>query len=262
MALKRVWIPSPNYSSRGGSGVRLIVLHTAEGARTVESLGSFFADSGAGVSSHAGADDKPGMIGEYVKRGNKAWTQGEANPVAVSIEMCAFAAWSTAEWNQHGWIMDNTAKWIAEEAAYYDIPIKRLSASEAQGNGRGVCQHRDLGTWGGNHSDCGNGFPMDEVLRKAGGTATSGPSEPSAPDKPGGPAPPFPGTVLENFTSGHGTREWQQQMSNRGWDIGVDDLYGGESEDVCRSFQAEKGLAVDGLVGPETWSAAWTAPVT
>ena len=40
--LKRVWIPSPNYSSRGGAGVRLIVIHTAEGARTIESLGSYF----------------------------------------------------------------------------------------------------------------------------------------------------------------------------------------------------------------------------
>jgi peptidoglycan hydrolase-like protein with peptidoglycan-binding domain len=103
---------------------------------------------------------------------------------------------------------------------------------------------------------------MDEVLRKAGGTDVGAPPSDSAPAKPGGPAPPFPGTVLENYTEGHGTRDWQQQMSNRGWSIGVDDLYGDESEDVCRSFQSEKGLAVDGLVGPETWSAAWTAPVT
>ena len=31
MALKRVWDPSPNWSSRGGSGVRLVVVHTADG---------------------------------------------------------------------------------------------------------------------------------------------------------------------------------------------------------------------------------------
>jgi len=260
MALKRVWIPSPNYSSRGGSGVRLIVLHTAEGARTIESLGSFFGSSSAGVSSHAGADDKPNTIGEYVKRSNKAWTQANANPVAVSIELCGFISWSRSEWeNQHKEMLNNCAKWIAEEAKQYGIPIVKLNSSQAQGSGRGVCQHRDLGSWGGNHSDCGNNFPMDDVIRKAGGTVTSGPSEPSAPS---GKAPPFPGTLLKDFTQGSGTSTWQGQMSARGWSISVDDAYGPESAKVCRQFQGEKGLGVDGIVGPETWSATWTAPVT
>ena len=168
MALKRVWIPSPNYSSRGGSGVRLIVLHTAEGARTIESLGSFF-QGDVGASSHVGADDKVNTIGEYVKRGNKSWTQASFNPVAVSIELCAFAAWSTDEWHRHPNMLDNCAKWIAEEAAYYGLPITKLSASQAQGSGRGVCQHVDLGSAGGGHHDCGPGFPMDYVLTMAHG---------------------------------------------------------------------------------------------
>ena len=74
MTLNRVAIPSPNYSSRGGTAVRLIVLHTAEGALTYQSLGNFFANPSSGVSSHAGIDDTPGTIGVYVKRGDKAWT--------------------------------------------------------------------------------------------------------------------------------------------------------------------------------------------
>ena len=78
MALTRKWIASPNYSSRGGSGVRLIVLHTAEGALTIESLGNYFASSSAQVSSHTGADDKKNTVGEYVKRSNKAWTAANA----------------------------------------------------------------------------------------------------------------------------------------------------------------------------------------
>jgi len=57
-------------------------------------------------------------------------------------------------------------------------------------------------------------------------------------------------------------RTWQQRMSDRGWSIGVDGMYGSESESVCRSFQAEKGLDVDGDVGPKTWAATWDAPVT
>lgn len=57
-------------------------------------------------------------------------------------------------------------------------------------------------------------------------------------------------------------RTWQQKMRDRGWSIGVDGCYGPESESVCRSFQAEKGLVVDGDVGPQTWAATWDAPVT
>ncbi len=172
MAITRKSIPSPNYSSRGGSKVRLIVLHTAEGARTIEELGNYFASSSAGVSSHTGADDKAGVIGEYVKRGNKAWTAANANPVAVQIELCAFAKWSRDEWNRHPNMLDNCARWIREEADYFDIPITKLNASQAQGSGRGVCQHNDLGAWGGGHWDCGGGFPIDQVLDKAAGKET------------------------------------------------------------------------------------------
>lgn len=169
MSLKRIWIPSPNYSSRGGSGVRLIVLHTAEGARTIESLGGFF-QGNVNASSHVGADDKVNTVGEYVKRGNKAWTQAAYNPVAVSMELCAFASWSTDEWHRHSNMLTNCALWIAEEARQFGIPIKRLSSSEAQGSGRGVCQHVDLGQAGGGHSDCGSGFPMNYVLTLASGS--------------------------------------------------------------------------------------------
>lgn len=57
-------------------------------------------------------------------------------------------------------------------------------------------------------------------------------------------------------------RLWQTQMSNRGWKIGIDGMYGSQSQSVCGQFQREKGLTDDGLVGPQTWSATWTAPVT
>jgi hypothetical protein len=169
MSLTRKSIPSPNYSSRGGSKVRLIVLHTAEGARTIEELGNYFASSSVDASSHAGADDKKNVVGEYVKRPNKAWTQANANPVCVSIELCAFAKWSTAEWNQHPNMLANCAQWIKEEAAYFGLPITKLNASQAQGSGKGVCQHNDLGSWGGGHWDCGGGFPIDKVLNMAKG---------------------------------------------------------------------------------------------
>lgn len=55
---------------------------------------------------------------------------------------------------------------------------------------------------------------------------------------------------------------WQARMAARGWAIVMDGCYGPASQAVCTAFQQEKGLAADGLVGPVTWGAAWTAPVT
>jgi hypothetical protein len=166
MALKRDWIPSPNYSSRGGSGVRLVIIHTAEGATTYKALGNYFASGSAGVSSHVGIDDTPGKIGEYVKRPDKAWTSGETNPVAIQAECCAFASWSPADWKKHPNMLDNCARWIAEECKHYGIPIVKLGANEATHGGRGVCGHVDVSGPGG-HWDPGNNFPWKEVIAAA-----------------------------------------------------------------------------------------------
>lgn len=178
MALQRVWIPSPNFSSRGGAGVRLVIIHTAEGARTYRELGNFFANPSSQVSSHTGIDDTAGVIGEYVARPDKAWTAANANPVAIQTELCAFAAWTPADWAAHPVMLENCAAWIAEECAAFGIPIRRLSPSEAQGSGRGVCGHVDLGAWGGGHWDPGPGFPMDQVIAMAAGGVTPAPPTP------------------------------------------------------------------------------------
>jgi hypothetical protein len=155
------------------------VLHTAEGARTIEDLGHFFQNTANQVSSHTGADDKRGVIGEYVTRGNKAWTAANYNPVAVQLELCGFASWSRDTWlNSHSNMLHNAAEWIAEESKKFGLPITGLSDYQAQGSGRGVCQHINLGAGGGGHVNCGPGFPMDKVLEWARGGGQPEPEPP------------------------------------------------------------------------------------
>lgn len=55
---------------------------------------------------------------------------------------------------------------------------------------------------------------------------------------------------------------WQRQMASRGWSITADGSFGPETEKVCKQFQKEKGLGVDGRIGLQTWNKAWTSPVT
>lgn len=98
-----------------------------------------------------------------------------------------------------------------------------------------------------------------------------------APRKTGGKAPKFPlpkghwyGVESKNPKnhSGYwakdrpGIKQWQSQMRKRGWRITADGYFGKNSRRVCKQFQKEKGLRVDGGVGIDTWKATWEAPVT
>jgi peptidoglycan hydrolase-like protein with peptidoglycan-binding domain len=85
-----------------------------------------------------------------------------------------------------------------------------------------------------------------------------GPAGPVAPASP----PPLPDELLGRGSTGNDVRLWQQQMARRTWRITVDGVFGRQSASVARRFQREKGLHVDGLVGPATWTAAWRLPVT
>ncbi|WP_242910961.1 glycoside hydrolase domain-containing protein [Actinomadura terrae] len=85
-----------------------------------------------------------------------------------------------------------------------------------------------------------------------------------SPKPPPSHAPAWPGRYLTQPPVMHGddVQKWQRQMHARGWRISVDGAYGADSERVCRAFQQEKHLGVDGVVGPATWRAAWDAPVS
>lgn len=56
--------------------------------------------------------------------------------------------------------------------------------------------------------------------------------------------------------------QFQRQMKSRGWKIAVTGRFDKATENVVRLFQKEKRLGADGIIGPETWKAAWSLPVT
>lgn len=80
--------------------------------------------------------------------------------------------------------------------------------------------------------------------------------------RPGGPepqTPAWPGRYLRYppIMRGEDVRTWQAQMKKLGYEIEVDGAYGPASREVCLRFQRDKGLDVDGIVGPDTWNAAF-----
>jgi hypothetical protein len=177
VSLTRVWTPTGNHS--GGGKKRLIVLHSTEGftgPMGAEDCAIYF-QSDCGASSQVCIDNNRGKVWECVSRGNASWTQCNYNSVAVSAEQCGYASWSRDYWltNREAELR-NAADWIAEEAAQLGIPIRALSASEAQGGAAGVTYHSHLGSTGCGHSDPGDGYPLDQVLEWATGGGGAAPA--------------------------------------------------------------------------------------
>jgi putative peptidoglycan binding protein len=94
----------------------------------------------------------------------------------------------------------------------------------------------------------------DKVRRALGTTTIHGPKPPK-----------WPGRFLKVTTpsmQGEDVERWQKRMDKRGWDIPTGGTYDRPTGAVCEKFQREKDLGVDGVVGRETWRAAWTEPIT
>jgi len=70
--------------------------------------------------------------------------------------------------------------------------------------------------------------------------------------------PSFRGRFLKKGVKGPDVRQWQVQMSKLEFTIDVDGEYGPKSEGICLDFQRKERLEVDGIVGPDTWTAAFT----
>lgn len=268
MAVTRVWWPSQHFSG-GGISPRVIAFHTTEGSSTAESLRNWLTNPSSKVSYHFAVDMSHGdnWVAQFVQTNNRAWAQANFNGSAISISFCtpggAASGWSRNTWlNEKRTMLVAAGRLAGELAAQFGIPKTELNNSQAQGNGRGFCQHANFGPGGGNHHDCGVGrFPMDEIIKIAGGVATA-PSPPS-----GGGGGTAPRLNVDYFGRSHNSRvpdvrTWQAKMRDRGWNLAVDQDFGPGSEDVCKKFQREKGLAADGLVGPNTWNKTWTAPIS
>lgn len=74
--------------------------------------------------------------------------------------------------------------------------------------------------------------------------------------------PQWPGVYYQRGDVAEGVRVFQARLAERGWDVVADGWFGRATLKVVRGFQANKNLVVDGVVGPSTWNAMWTEPVT
>jgi Putative peptidoglycan binding domain/N-acetylmuramoyl-L-alanine amidase len=262
-----VWKPVGNHG--GGMSAHLgLVLHVQEGNN---SLAGWFNNPSADASSTWWVS-KSGALEQYVDADVCAWAQGNGNSTYNSVETEGYHDEPLTAAQES--MLARLYTWGAQTYGWNNL------LAEAPGDD-GFGWHGMGGSdWGG-HTSCPGDLRQPRrgpILAVAFGGAPAPTPTPPAPAPSPGTAPAFPYPASDYLGqpssdpcchSGYyggadqtNVATWQQQMAARGWSIGVDGMFGPSSESICRQFQQEKALGVDGLVGPQTWAASWTAPVT
>ncbi|MEQ6898706.1 glycoside hydrolase domain-containing protein [Microbacterium sp. KR10-403] len=181
--------------------------------------------------------------------------------------------------------VDRSVKWVQQRLTAHGYSVGPHGVDDQMGAGTIAALYEFQGD---------QGITKDAIVgsvteaRLAASPAPKKPVKPAKPAKSRGPKPTTPpkyplpsgsyfgpeGLGAQSVSGWHSHRadlkRWQQRMADRGWNITVDGLYGpegattptGNTAFIAGEFQKEKGLQVDNLIGPETWKAAWTEPVT
>jgi hypothetical protein len=66
---------------------------------------------------------------------------------------------------------------------------------------------------------------------------------------------PYPGSLISTGDSGPGVETAQQRLVELGYRATVDGTFSAADANAVRVFQRDRGLTVDGIIGPQTWSA-------
>ena len=255
---------------------RILIFHTMSGylGGTEETF------KGSNLSSHFGVGGPwdgsklDGVAYQWMDTHVEAYAQYSGNHVGVSIETSDGGKdgvpWSPKQLDK---LVEITVEFCRETGA----PC-RLVGSPSE---KGIGYHEQFPEWNRNGHVCPGAVRekqlREEIIPRAhailtGGkpapkpTPGPGPQPQPQPQPSGRPAPghgsEYPGAPLRNGSFGQAVTEFQQQLSRRGWRISVDGAFGPATEAVVRRFQADKGLTVDGIVGRQTWDAAFHSPVT
>lgn len=221
-----------------------VVVHTQQARASAVSLANFTNDSWKTqpdnpVSYNLDVDDKDTIETVPVIEG--PWAAGDANSIAVHICFAgSFAEWLAGKWletdasdglNEDA-MLTRGAKAAAGACQQFGIPV--VYAGDGGKSGwpilpKGIVGHRDFGSRGGGHTDPGNGFPMDEFLRRV--RLFMSPAAPSQP-----PAKVFPGDYTDRELL-----EYIAAQTGPGLDIW------GEDGDLGRNAQGQRRTLRAGL---------------
>jgi len=246
-----LWRPSPNFSSRRGMRVDLVVLHDCEGG--YEGSIRWFEVSRSNVSAHYVVRGDGGEATQMVDLADNAWHACTFNRRSVGVEMGGFAS--------RGFdarLLATTARIFAYLCYHLQVPVRHARA----GVGPGIASHSDLGAAGGGHHDPSDDpVFMEKFVSMVDGEHRKGHfPDVWVPHKPRKPCllSPDRSTSSPVISTASGTLDvhtisgLQQALNMLGYRITIDGDYGPETRQVVTSFQMHAGILADGIAGAQT----------
>jgi N-acetyl-anhydromuramyl-L-alanine amidase AmpD len=163
-----------NQSERRGP-ITAVAIHSTESqdrpgtTDDLKAIRNWFDNPASQASSHIGIDGQ-GNTELWVHSNKKAWTIGAANSWTLNIELVGRAAQPKAAWEEAQ--IRAAARWIAYWAVKYKLPVQHGRVSDVHGQcvcvTPGVITHAEVTAAGfGSHTDPGENFPFDQMLRHA-----------------------------------------------------------------------------------------------
>jgi len=247
-----LWRPSPNFSSRRGARVDLLVLHDCEGG--YEGSIRWFGLRESSVSAHYVVREDGGEATQMVDLADNAWHACTFNRRSVGVEMSGFTS--------RGFgapLLATTARVFAFLCYHLQVPVRHARA----GVGPGIASHSDLGAAGGGHHDPSDDPSfmerfvrlVDDEHRKGHVSEAWDPHSAQkvcllSPEKGSASSPVT--SKAPRLPDVHTVSGLQQALKMLGYRIAVDGDYGAETRQVVTSFQTRTGIAADGIAGIQT----------
>lgn len=235
-----------------------VVLHHQAGT-SLSQLENLMAPGGRVVSAHWAVKD--GNRIHKVPFDRRAFSLGDAywDSKAITVE--------TSNESVNGWTIspeshESLAMIVADAAKRFGFRPHR----EGDPKSWTVIGHREVKTiHGGSYATaCPGAMDLDGIAKRAqeilAGEGIIAPTPPPAP----APVPVTPSTpLLKRGSKGDLVRKAQQRLIAHGFSVGrwgADGQFGAATDAAVHAFQKARRLAVDGIVGPETWKALNAAP--